>query len=379
MTPTESAALVDIAMPKLSDSMEEAAILEWLKHPGDPVLRGEALVEVETDKATIVYEAETAGVLVEVIVSAGESARLGAVIARMSVDVGAPTHVQRGTPEPRGSAATPVARRLAQQLQVSLADLSGSGYGGRIVAADVRAATPQLPPAVRGRERRLTATQQTIARRMTDSRAAIPEFTIEMEISTERVAALRRDFKLARVEHVPSVNDVLVRATALALRAFPALNATYRHNIVVVNDTIDVGVAVATDDALVVPVVRRADEKSLQEIARETSRLLGAARARTAAPADFDGGTFTISNLGMFGVRRFNAIINSPQTAILAVGEAIERPAVVDGRVVVRTAMDVALSCDHRVVYGAEAARFLGRLRELMEHPTLLMTDQERE
>jgi pyruvate dehydrogenase E2 component (dihydrolipoamide acetyltransferase) len=371
--------LVDVPMPKLSDSMEEAAILEWLKHPGDSVVRGEALVEVETDKATIVYEAETDGVLAEVIVPAGESARLGAVIARISVDGDAPIGHDPNVVAPRRRAATPVARRLAQELDVPLASLLGSGYGGRIVAADVRVAAPQpLQVSAGRRERRLGATQQTIARRMTESRATIPEFTIEMEIKLERVLALRDDLKSASVEPMPSVNDIIVRASAIALRAFPTLNAAYEGGSIFLHDTVDIGVAVATDDALVVPVIRRADEKTLFEIASETRRLAHAARDRTAAPADFEGGTFTISNLGMFGVRRFNAIINPPQAAILAVGEAARRPSVVGGKLLVQTAMDVALSCDHRVVYGAEAARFLGHLRDLLHHPTLLMTDQER-
>jgi pyruvate dehydrogenase E2 component (dihydrolipoamide acetyltransferase) len=365
--------VVAIAMPKLSDSMEEATVLSWLKRPGDAVARGEPLVEVETDKATVVYEAEANGVLDEILVDEGETAALGAPIARLRTGE-APTAKAAPQPKPERARATPVARKLATERGVTLDGVSGSGPGGRIVAADVPGAaataaggrgvaTPVSP----------TATQRTIAQRMAASRASIPEFTVEAEVDMDGAVRLREELRAGEIEPLPSFNDLLVRAVALALRRFPALNATYEDDHPVRHSRVNIGIAVDADDALIVPTVYDADEKGVVEISRETRALADAARKRTLTPAQLTDGTFTVSNLGMLGVRRFNAVINPPQAAILAVGEVAERAVVRDGQVTPRHVMDTALSCDHRVVYGAEAARFLGEVRRLLENPSLLL------
>jgi pyruvate dehydrogenase E2 component (dihydrolipoamide acetyltransferase) len=208
---------------------------------------------------------------------------------------------------------------------------------------------------------------------MSASRASIPEFTVEVEVDMDAAVRVREELRAGEIEPLPSFNDLLVRAVALALRRFPALNATYEDNHPVRHSRINVGIAVDADDALIVPTVHNADTKSAVEIARETRALAEGARKRSLQPAQVAGGTFTVSNLGMFGVRRFNAVINPPQAAILAVGEVAERAVVRDGQVIPRRVMDVALSCDHRVVYGAEAARFLQEVRRLLEHPSLLL------
>ena len=388
-------ALVDIGMLRLSDSMEEATVLAWLKQPGDAVARGEALVEVETDKATVVYEAEADGVLEEIVVAEGVAAPLGAVIARLRVAGAAPAPAKVApaaspangdapaaatAPRParEGRArATPIARRLAAQLDVQLDALSGSGPGGRIVGSDVRSAVPAAAPGGgRGTatEVPLTPTQRTIAQRMTESRASIPDFTLEAEIRMDEAAKLREQLRAAGRKPLPSTNDLVVRAVALALREFPALNASWDDGRVLRFGRINVGVAVATDDALIVPTVFDADRKSVFEIAADARKLAERARARTLGADELADGTFTVSNLGMFGIRRFQAVINRPQAAILAVGEVAARPVVTaDGGIVARTMMEVALSCDHRIVYGAEAARFVQRLRELLEQPALLL------
>jgi pyruvate dehydrogenase E2 component (dihydrolipoamide acetyltransferase) len=412
---TGAEVVVDIRMPKLSDSMEEATVLAWLKQPGETIRRGDPLVEVETDKADVVYEAEAAGVLEEIVVGKGETAELGQVIARLrttqtgdtrarpAAEPGAATEppptLERGavaraadalpTSAPTGdrARATPSARRLAEELGVSLDGVSGSGPGGRIVGADVRAlagsavASPPEPSAPAGgrgtaTELPLTATQKTIARRMAESRAQIPDFTLQVEIAMHEAARLRQDLRAAGTDPLPSHNDLVVRAAALALRDFPALNASYaEEGKAVRHGRINVGIAVATDDALLVPTIHDADRKSVGEIAAESRRLAERARDRSLTPDDLADGTFTVSNLGMFGIRRFNAVINPPQVAILAVGEVAERPVVVGGVVVARRTMEVSLSCDHRVVYGAEGARFLTRLRDLLEHPTQLVEE----
>ncbi|HZQ65335.1 MAG TPA: dihydrolipoamide acetyltransferase family protein [Gaiellaceae bacterium] len=398
-----AASLVDIAMPRLSDQMEEATVTRWLKAPGDPVAKGEPLVEIETDKATMVYEAELAFVLDEIVVKEGETAALGAVIARARAQGAAAPSVAR--PEPRGQAsaeagragslpppgrsttrngakagrsrATPVARRLARELGVSLEGVSGTGPGGRIVRADVRrasgsAATP--PPPAAGAEVPLTATQRTIAQRMAESRAQIPEFTLEAEIEMEAAATLRDDLRVLGREPLPSFNDLVVKAAALALRLHPGLNSSYAGDRIVRHEHINVGIAVATDDALYVPTIVDADRRSVLQIAEASRELIGKVDDGSISLEELRGGTFTVSNLGMFGVRRFQAVINPPQAAILAVGEVARRPVVAEeGEIVARYVMDVSLSCDHRVVYGAEAARFLQTLRSFLERPVALV------
>ncbi len=411
--------VADIRMPKLSDSMEEATVLEWLKQPGDTIRRGDPLVEVETDKANVVYEAETDGTLEEIVVGAGETVPLGEVIARLRTThaagaapaapatpppSAAPAPEPGSTPErgpapsraahrPPSSAptgdrarATPSARRLAEELGVSLEGITGSGPGGRIVGADVRAlagsgagSTPDSTAPGSGRggatEIPLTPTQRTIARRMSESRSQIPEFTLQTEIAMEEAANLRDDLRAAGADPLPSFNDLIVRAAALALRELPALNGSFEDGKIVRHGRVNVGIAVATDDALLVPTIHDADLKSVGEIAAESRRLAERARTRSLTAEDLADGTFTVSNLGMFGVRRFTAVINPPQVGILAIGEVAERPVVEDGAVVARKTMEVSLSCDHRVVYGAEGARFLERLCDLLEQPTQLVEE----
>jgi pyruvate dehydrogenase E2 component (dihydrolipoamide acetyltransferase) len=385
--------VVDIGMPRLSDSMEEATVLKWLKRPGDVVSRGEELVEVETDKATIVYESEQAGVLEEIVVDDGETAALGAPIARLRVADGTlpqsaqptrPVEVPHVTapaarrPIKEGRArATPIARRLAQRLGVPLEGVDGSGPGGRIVRADVQATGTAGGRGV-VTEIAHSATQRTIAQRMTESRSSVPEFTLEAEIAMGAAARLRVDLRIGGFDPLPSYNDLVVRAAALALRDFPNLNAGYDTNKTVRWGRVNIGIAVASEDALLVPTIYDADSKTIFELAAESRALAERARERKLSVADLADGTFTVSNLGMFGVRRFTAVINPPQAAIVSVGEVAERAVAVDGVLVAQTTMAVALSCDHRLVYGAEAARFLARLRELLEHPSLLIVDQGR-
>ena len=384
------ATLIEIPMPRLSDQGEEATVIKWLKQPGEPVGRGEPLVEIETDKATMVYEAEFEGVLDEIVVDEGTTAALGQTIARAhgtgaapsapppaapaetapSASVPAPPAVTNGGKADRHRA-TPVARRLAAELGVSLEGVSGTGPGGRIVRADVREASPA--PAGED-EIELTQTQRTIAQRMTESRAQIPEFTLEVEIDMEAAAEAREALQALGREPLPSFNDLVVKAVALSLRKHPAVNSSWAGGRIRRNARVNVGIAVATDDALYVPTLPDADTLPIFELAGLARSLIKKVLAGTIAPEELRDGTFTVSNLGMFGVRRFHAVINPPQAAILAVGEVSRRPVVgEDGEIVARHGMDVALSCDHRVVYGAEAARFLQTLTTLLERPVALV------
>jgi pyruvate dehydrogenase E2 component (dihydrolipoyllysine-residue acetyltransferase) len=360
-----SSAARELTMPKLSDSMADAVIVRWLKAPGESFARGEALIEVETDKATVVYEAESEGTLDAILVPEGASAGVGEPIA--TVANGERPGSDPGGVRPQQSAdgerpnATPVARRTAVELGVSLHGIAGTGPGGRITREDVERAAGDQPAVVSGKgETRvveLTATQATIARRMAESATTIPVFTVSAEIDASLVTALRKN-----VDDAPSLNDFVIKAAALTLREFPRFNASYTDGSVEQYSRINVGIAVATDDALLVPVIVDADKKSLAQIASDTRRLADAARRRTVQPEELRDATFTVSNLGMFGVRSFTAIIDPPQVAILAVGGIREG------------LMTVTLSCDHRVVYGADGARFLSRFRELLERPLVLVS-----
>ena len=387
----------ELTMPKLSDSEADAVVLRWLKAPGEGFRRGDGLIEVETDKATVVYEAEEDGTLESILVAEGDTVSVGQPIARLAGH-GAPTATAKpATPEPAKPVpvpaatndaapagahpnATPVARRTAVELGISLHHVVGTGPGGRITREDVqRAAGTGAPAAGRTADARgdvrvveLTPTQATIARRMAQSAAEIPSFTVSADADVSEVVALRRGARKESAE-APSLNDFVVRAAALALREFPRFNASFADGRIECFSRVNVGVAVATDDALLVPVVADADRRTLGEIAAETRRLAEGARRRSLGPDELQGGTFTVSNLGMFGVRSFTAIVDLPQTAILAVG-SVRRAPVEDGGggVVFRDVMTLTLTCDHRVVYGADGARFLSRLCELLERPLVL-------
>jgi pyruvate dehydrogenase E2 component (dihydrolipoamide acetyltransferase) len=421
--------MADVVMPRLSDTMEEGTILRWLKRSGEHVSRGDELVEIETDKAAMIYESDAEGVL-EIAVAEGETLPVGATIAHVGVATDgqpaeqadaaaraqpetAPPEVPQPTPQPGVAAsaapsvsarvkASPVARRVARERAVDLSAMTGSGPGGRIVKADVEAAAaggaagsgapgatiadrdapapePQPPLAERVATAKgettvveLTRTQQTIARRMAESKATIPDFSLEMEIEMEGCVALRSELKRLSPEQAPTYNDMIVKACALALREHPRANGSYRDGKLQLHSRVNVGIAVASDDALVVPTVFDADLKSLGEIARETRALADRVRAATITPPELGGGTFTVSNLGMYGVRSFTAIVNPPQAAILSVGSLQPRPVVRDGEIVARQSMSVTLVCDHRVLYGADAARLLARIRELLEEPAAL-------
>ena len=441
--------MAEIVMPRLSDTMEEGTILRWLKDDGEEVARGEELVEIETDKATMTYESDQAGVLRR-LAPVGATLAVGEPIAhvggtdepitdgpsatvdeRPAQDTPAPGAVAKDEVAGAGGShteaassqatpasdtrikASPLARRIAGETGVDLGALTGTGPGGRVVKADVLAGAP-APAAATGpkppgdgapvtaglegvatakgqtTDVQLTRTQQTIARRMAESKATIPDFTLQIDVDMEQCVTLRDQLKrLAHHERdadatpagalepreplkAPTYNDMVVKACALALREHPAANGSYRDGRMQLHSRVNVGVAVAAEGALVVPTVFDADEKSLGEISRETHILAERVRAGTVTPPQLGGGTFTVSNLGMYGVHSFTAIINPPQAGILSVGALAPRAVVHDGDVVARNAMTLTLACDHRILYGAEAAQFLARIRELLETPSAL-------
>jgi len=421
----------DVVMPRLSDSMEEGTILRWLKHEGEPVNRGDELVEIETDKATMTYEADEGGML-SIVAPEGATLPIGEVIARIAA-AGAPDSggepspsappVPSPSPAPHAPAphppaaaagpapsvraaavdkperikASPVARRIARAAGVDITTLSGSGPGGRIIKADVEgaaAAAPEVPevaaptpaPAptsaapdggtAKG-ETRLeepTRAQQVVARRMAEAKATVPEFTLQAEIDMERAVDVRAQLKAVAGENgvVPTYNDLIVKACSLALCDFPRANGAYRDGRFELFSRVNVGVAVAAADSLVVPVVFDADRRGLGDIAAATRALAARVREGTVTPPELSGATFTVSNLGMYGITSFTAIINPPQAAILAVGGLEPKAVVRDGAIMARHIMPVTLACDHRILYGAQAAQFLARIRMLLEHPAAL-------
>src|SRR3984885_369575 len=346
--------MAEVIMPRLSDSMEEGTIVRWLKQEGDAVTLGEPLAEVETDKATVTFEAEADGTL-EILVAEGETVALGALIARIGDAVpSAPGDAvpSAATPASAGNGAervkaSPLARRMAREAGIDLNGLSGSGPGGRIVKADLDAASaattsvpepesapaPTPAPAARGNKgvvtiEQLSRSQVQIAQRMAESRATVPDFTLSADVDMQQAVALRD--QLRRGAHggdvVPSYNDMVVKACAGALREHPRANAAYRDGAFELYERVNVGIAVAAQDSLIVPTVFDADGKTLLDIAREARTLVERVRQRTVTPAELSGATFTVSNLGMYGVASFAAIINPPQAAILAVGELRELP-----------------------------------------------------
>jgi pyruvate dehydrogenase E2 component (dihydrolipoamide acetyltransferase) len=418
--------MAEIAMPRLSDTMEEGTVLRWLKRDGEHVGRGEELVEIETDKAAMVYESDQEGIL-RIVAKEGDTLAVGAPIAHVGEAPGPvqapPSAAAPAAPETLPAAATaapneqpadrvkasPLARRIAREAGIDLHALTGTGPGGRIVKADVQAvgqgasapaANAPDPEALKTRDQttvssgpaqaagtlaervatargetaivELTRTQQTIARRMAESKATIPDFALQAEIDMERCVGLRAELKRLSPEEAPTYNDMVVKACALALREHPRANGSYRDGRLQLHSRVNVGVAVATEDALVVPTVFDAELKALGEIARETRALAARVRAGTITPPELSGGTFTVSNLGMYGIRSFTAIVNPPQAAILSVGALAPRPVVRDGEIVARHTLAATLVCDHRILYGADAAGFLARIRELLEEPAAL-------
>ena len=381
----------DLPMPRLSDSMEEGTILKWLKADGDDVAVGEELVEIETDKANMTHEAEQAGVL-RIVAKEGETLPVGATIATIGESNGAappppPAAVEEAPSEPvveeRGLKASPVARRMAKELGIDLASVKGTGPGGRITKSDVQpdAAAKPAPAAPAGAPREgakgtvetqeLSRVQQTIARRMAESKATAPEFIVAGEVEMDAAVRMRDEMK-GLADRVPSFNDFVIKAAATALREFPRANGAYRDGRFELYSRVNVGVAVAAQDALVVPTVFDADRKSLGQIGADVRALAEKVRAGTVTPPELSGGTFTVSNLGMYGMKRITPVINPPQAAILGVGEMAPRAVVRQGRLVIRSMMDLTLVCDHRILYGADAAEFLARIRELLEAPLRL-------
>lgn len=404
-----------IRMPKMSDTMTEGVIVSWLKQVGDDIKPGDILAEVETDKATMELENYVKGTLLHIGIPAGGSVPVDALIAivgQKGDDITALLSGASASAAPAAKAeevktetvstpvvqapaansstdsrvkASPLAKKIADEKGIDINSISGSGDGGRIVKRDVETYTPAskgaskstvVLPTVVGQESfeevPVSQMRKVIARRLSESKHTAPHFYLTMSINMDKVIEARK----AMLEYSPvkiSVNDIIIKAVAGALRKNPAANSSWLGDKIRYNHHINIGVAVAIEDGLIVPVVKFADSKSLSHISAEVKELADKAKNKKLQPSEFEGNTFTISNLGMFGIDEFTAIINPPDACILAVGAAKETVIVENGQMKIGQVMKVTLSCDHRVVDGAVGSAFLKTLKELLENPVKLL------
>ena len=428
--------MAEVNMPKLSDTMEEGTVIEWKKKSGDAVKKGDVLAEVESDKASFELEADADGVL-DIVVDAGKPVPVGDLIANIGKEgsKAAPKEERKPAekaeekaeakaekepepepePEPAESKpaaassrdggqeerrssedggrlkASPIAARLAAEMGVDLRALKGSGPEGRIVKEDVLAAAKRSSggrpaaarpvPARTGPEvehEELTRMQTIVARRMTESKTTVPHFYLTAEARMDEAVRIQKQIRetVAGAEKL-TISDLVMRACAMALRRFPNVNASWAGDHIEVKRRINIGFAVAQPKGLVVPVLKDADAKDLVQISIESRQLIERARAGKPSPQDLEGGTFSISNLGMYGITDFAAVVNMPEAAILAIGAVADRPVVENGAIVPGKLMQMTLSVDHRVLYGADGAQFLAEVRRLLENPVSLVLPPE--
>jgi pyruvate dehydrogenase E2 component (dihydrolipoamide acetyltransferase) len=403
---------IEVPMPKLSMTMEEGELIAWVKQEGDQVRAGDVIAEVNSDKVEMEVESPADGTLVRHTAAEGDVVPVGAPIATLATEAedllggilgpaegadngAAPAAPEAEAPapsaEPKPAPAAdgprpvvPAARRRATELGVDLATITGTGPEGLIRVADVEAAAtaphpaagapqPQPTPTADVEEVPLSAVRRVVARRLVESMQSAPHFYLTVTVDAEPLLGFRAELnrQLApRDEDLKvSVNDLIVKACAVLLRANPDLNVSFGGDKLLRHKRVNVGIAVAVDGGLVVPVVRDADQKALTQLAREAGELIGRARAGKLAGDDVGGGTFTVSNLGMFGIEQFTAVINPPEAAILAVGAALPEPVATDEGVEVHRRMRLTLSIDHRALDGATGAGFLQQLKTTLEHP----------
>lgn len=414
---------IELHMPALSPTMEEGTLAKWLVSEGDEVRAGDFLAEIETDKATMEFEAADEGTIGRILVPDGtEGVPVGTVIAILleegeeakdaetaaaaaaakpapetpvAASVPAPADPDPATPQPVIVAAppsgerikaSPLARRMAKDAKISLETVRGSGPHGRIVKRDIEAAAPGGAPVERPTpapapvpadtpyvEERLSTMRKIIARRLEDAKATVPHFYLTLDVEIDKLLKLRKDLNEELSESKVSLNDFIIRAVALALGKVPDANVQFAGDMMRRFERADVSVAVATDGGLITPIVRDAGNKSVVQISTEMKDLAERARSGKLLPEEYQGGTVSISNLGMYGIREFSAVINPPQAAILAIGKGEERPIVRHGAVQTATLMTVTLSADHRAIDGVIGARFLNAFKDYLEAPLTML------
>ncbi len=411
-----------ITMPKLGFDMREGVLVRWVKTEGEPIQKGEVLAEIETDKATVEVESSAAGVVRKLLANQGDVVPVGAPIAIIGAPdepieaaaapaptpapqaeataLSSPAAVQTApAPAPASQAVTspaagpvkasPLAKRVARERGLDLSQIQGTGPGGRIVRRDIEAAlqtiargsqtvtspsTVYSPPSATDETVPLTKLRQIIARRMSEAKQTVPHFYVTHEYKLDALMALRKQANETLPEEEKlSVNDFIIKAVALALRQFPNLNASFAGDKIVHHAEINIGVAVAVENGLLTIVNKNSDQQSLRAISADIKHKVAAARQGKVRPEDIEGSTFSISNLGMYDVENFIAIINPPEAAILAVGSARQVPVVENGEIKIGWRMKATISVDHRVSDGAEAAQFMQKLAEFLENPVRML------
>jgi len=404
-----------VRMPRLSDTMTEGTVAQWHKKVGDPIAEGDLLAEIETDKATMEFESFQEGVLLHIGVEEGATAAVDSILAILGekgedvkdlleadakpaqvaeveklvavekVSVPAPVEIPVAAPVAAPvqtsytsgrTVASPLAKRLAKEKGLDISTIAGSGDGGRIIKRDVD--TYQAPSVFASvnqesfTEEPVSQMRKVIARRLAESKFSAPHFYLSISVDMDNAIAARKAIN-ALPDTKVSFNDLVVKACAMALREHPTVNSSWREDVIRRNQHVNIGIAVAVDDGLLVPVVRFTDTKSLTGISGEVKEYAQKAKDKKLQPADWEGSTFTISNLGMFGIDEFTAIINTPDACILAVGGIQQIPVVKDGLVVPGNVMKLNLSCDHRVVDGASGAAFLNTLKTYLQNPVTML------
>jgi pyruvate dehydrogenase E2 component (dihydrolipoamide acetyltransferase) len=428
-----------VVMAQLSPTMEEGKLLEWKVQEGDAVEAGDILLEIETDKANMDVDALRGGTVLKILVEAGQTVPVGTLVgivgepgedisalieAAAAAPAAAPEPAPPPAPEPEAASpaalesataatpeselalpeparapsaaddsghvkASPLARRMARESGLRLADISGTGPGGRIIKRDIESAlasgaapaattrpgavSPAGPTRLQAESIEVSQMRKAIARRLAESTGPIPHFYLTTEIDMGPALDMRRQLNDRLESGKVGVNDLIIKVVAEALVRHPMINSSWAGDTIERHGTVDIGVAVALDEGLITPVVRNADQKGLLEISEEARELIGRAREKRLTPEEYTGATFSISNLGMFEIDQFTAIINPPETAILAIGQTEEKPVVVDGEITVGRRMRVTMSCDHRVIDGATGARFLATVKAMLENPLELV------
>ncbi|MDP6922361.1 MAG: dihydrolipoamide acetyltransferase family protein [Lutibacter sp.] len=411
-----------ITMPRLSDTMTEGVVAKWLKKVGDAVSEGDMLAEIETDKATMEFESFNEGTLLYIGLQDGESApvdSLLAIIGDKGEDVEAlVANFTSAAPEPEAPAsvpekkapvtnsptaapvaqktaptvtttsnsgrviASPLAKKMAAEKGIDLSTVSGSGENGRVVKSDIEnhqtspvahsTAVPLATGEIQVSETANSQMRKTIARRLAESKFTAPHYYLSVEINMDTAIAARKAINVLPDTKV-SFNDLVVKASAMALKKHPQVNSQWLEDKTLINHHVNIGVAVAVEDGLVVPVIPFTDQKSMTQIGAEVKEKAVKAKNKKLSPAEMEGSTFTVSNLGMFGITEFTSIINQPNSAILSVGAIVEKPVVKDGEIAVGNTMKVTLACDHRTVDGATGAAFLQTLQKYIENPVTML------
>lgn len=417
--------VVVVTMPRLSDTMTDGTVATWLKKIGDTVKEGDILAEIETDKATMEFESFQSGTLLYIGVREGQTAPVDSVLAiigpagtditgvaenfKKGGNTAAPASAPAATPTVTETTApaiasssddrrvfiSPLAKKMAEEKGIDIAQVKGSGENGRIIKNDIENFSPSAVPMATSvapaatssaaavqpfvpagemysEEIKNSQMRKTIAKRLSESIFTAPHFYLTIEVAMDEAMRSR-----GMINNIPdtkvSFNDMVIKACAMALKKHPKVNSQWREDAIIINHHVNVGVAVAVEDGLVVPVLRFTDQMTLSQIGAQVKDLAGKAKSKKLQPAEMDGSTFTVSNLGMFGITEFTSIINQPNSAILSVGAIVEKPVVRNGQIVVGNTMKVTLACDHRTVDGATGAQFLQTLRQYLENPVTML------